>query len=167
MKAFQGMILIMRSHLAMFANTVFRRLVLVLLSMSTAVSVFGGAGSVDTTFNVIANNTVYSVLTQPDGKILIGGAFNTVAGVARYGLARLFPDGTLDTSLSNSISAGGTVYAMLMQPDGKLLVAGSFNAEPSRQYGEVLDVARLNVDGSIDGTFTNSSPNNTVFAIGL
>ena len=157
----------MRSHLAMFANTAFRRLVSALLVMSTAVRVFGGAGSVDTTFNVIANSTVYSVLTQPDGKILIGGAFSTVAGAPRYGLARLFPDGTLDTSFSNSISIGGTVYAMLMQPDGKLLVAGSFNAEPSRQYGEVLDVARLNVDGSIDGTFTNSSPNNTVFAIGL
>ena len=156
-----------RSHLALFANTAFRRFALLLLGMSTAVSVFGGAGGVDTTFNVIANNTVYSVLTQPDGKILIGGAFTIVAGVPRYGLARLFPDGTLDTSLSNSISAGGTVYAMLMQPDGKLLVAGSFNALAARQYGEVLNVARLNVDGSIDGTFTNTSPNNTVFALGL
>ena len=114
------MIVLIRSHLVMLANTVSRRLALVLLGMSTAVSVFGGAGSVDTTFNVIANNTVYSVLTQPDGRILIGGAFNAVAGVPRYGLARLFPDGTLDTSLSNSISIGGTVYVVLMQPDGRL-----------------------------------------------
>jgi uncharacterized delta-60 repeat protein len=167
-KPVQGIIVLSRNHLAMFAKTAFRRLALALLVMSTAVSVFGGAGSVDTTFNVIANNTVYSVLTQPDGKILIGGAFSTVAGVPRYGLARLFPDGTLDTSLSNSISAQGTVYAMLMQPDGKLLVAGSFNVlSRTFPYGEILNVARLNVDGSIDGTFTNSTPTGTVFALGL
>jgi uncharacterized delta-60 repeat protein len=148
---------------AMFRKTAYRQVVLAFLIISTTVSAFGGAGSVDTTFNVIANGQVNSVLTQPDGRILIGGAFSTVAGVTRTGLARLFPDGTLDTSFSNSISAGGTVFAMLMQPDGKLVVAGTFTTiNQVRQ-----NVARLNVDGSVDGTFTNSSPAGTVFALGL
>ena len=149
----------------MFPQTVLRRLAWALFVMAIAVSAFAGAGGVDTTFNVVVNNTVYSVLAQPNGKILISGAFTTVGGVSRTGLARLFPDGTLDTSLSNSFSSAGgvTIYAMLMQPDGKLLVAGNFfTSNPSRQ-----NVARLNVDGSFDGTFTNSSPNNTVFALGL
>jgi len=137
------------------------RLALALLVMSTAARVFAGAGGVDTTFNVIANNTVYSVLTQPDGKILVGGAFSTIAGVSRSGLARLFPDGTLDTTFTNSLQ--GTVYAMLMQPDGKLLLAGSFFTSNQGKQ----NVARLNVDGSVDGTFSNSEPANTVFALGL
>ena len=52
---------------------------------------------------------------------------------------------------------------MRMQPNGKLLVAGSFNTP----FPTHLNVARLNVDGSIDGTFTNSNPGGTVFALGL
>ncbi len=146
----------------MFSKTAFRLVALALLGMSTG-SAFAGAGGVDTTFNVTVNNTVYSVLTQPGGKILIGGAFTTVAGVTRSGLARLFPDGTLDTTFTNSIFSGGTVYAMRMQPNGKLLVAGSFNTP----FPTHLNVARLNVDGSIDGTFTNSNPGGAVFALGL
>jgi uncharacterized delta-60 repeat protein len=124
---------------------------------------FAGPGEVDTTFNTGANNTIYSVLTQPDGKIIIGGAFTSVAGFSRGGYARLYPDGTFDGSFTNLISVGGTVYAMLMQPDGKLLLAGSFSATTQSRQG----VLRLNVDGSIDGTFTNSSPSSTVYALAL
>jgi uncharacterized delta-60 repeat protein len=145
----------------MIPRIALRRLALALLVMSTAARVFAGAGGVDTTFNVTANNTVYSVLTQPDGKILIGGAFTSVGGVPRNGLARLFPDGKLDTTFTNSTE--GTVYALLMQPDGKLLVAGSFFTFNQRNQ----NVARLNVDGSSDGTFTNSDPVGTIYALGL
>ena len=34
---------------------------------------------------------------QADGKILIGGGFTTIGGVARNRIARLNPDGSLDT----------------------------------------------------------------------
>src|SRR5260370_7016451 len=156
MKPTQGIIVIIK---AMIPGIALERLALALVVMSTVARVFGGAGGVDTTFNVIANNTVYSVLTQPDGKMLIGGAVTTVAGAKQNGLARLFPDGRLDTPFTNSMQ--GTVYALLMQPDGKLLVGGSFSAQRN------LNVARLNVDGSVDGTFTNSNPTGPVFALGL
>jgi uncharacterized delta-60 repeat protein len=140
-----------------------RALALLLLSATT--HAFAGPGNVDTTFNVLCNNTVDSALTLPSGKILIGGAFNTVNGLQRGPLARLFPDGTLDTTFSNSISSGGTVFAMLLQPDGKLLVAGSFSAFVVSQNRQNL--VRLNVDGSIDGTFTNNGPTTPVLALGL
>ena len=42
-----------------------------------------GAGAVDTTFNVVPNNAVYSVLTLPNGKILIGGAFTMTSAVPK------------------------------------------------------------------------------------
>ncbi len=41
--------------------------------------------------------SVFSIATQPNGKILIGGAFTSVAGLPRHGIARLHPDGALDT----------------------------------------------------------------------
>ena len=138
-----------------------RALALLLLSATT--HAFAGPGGVDTTFNVICNNTVDSVITLPSGKILIGGAFSSVNGVQHGPLARLYPDGTLDNTFSNSISFGGTVFAMLAQPDGKLLVAGQFNTLTQNRE----NLTRLNVDGSVDGTFTNGNVFSSVFALGL
>src|ERR1700730_1674839 len=47
-------------------------------------------------FDPNANDTVRVVVVQPDGKILIGGRFTSVSGVAGNYIARLNPDGTLD-----------------------------------------------------------------------
>ncbi|HZV36467.1 MAG TPA: immunoglobulin domain-containing protein, partial [Verrucomicrobiae bacterium] len=145
---------------------VFARLLFSISIISICSDGFAGEGAVDTTFNVVANNPVYSTLVQPNGRILIGGAFNTINGVQRYGFARLFPDGSLDTSISNVISGGGTVYAMLVQPDGKFVLAGNFQV-----FGQTtthFDIVRLNVDGSVDGTFTNSVPSGqSIFAVAL
>ena len=54
-------------------------------------------------FDPNANGPVYVVVVQPDGKILIGGGFTTVSPngglpVTRNHIARLNPDGTLDTA---------------------------------------------------------------------
>lgn len=109
-------------------------------------------GALDATFNssVDANGEAFAVATQPDGKILIGGSFSIVGGVARTRIARLNSDGTLDTSFDTSIGANGTVYAITLQPDGKILIGGPF----STVNGEARSgVARLNADGSLDTSF--------------
>ena len=67
------------------------------------------------------------VVVQPDGKILIGGDFTTlspngVATVTRNHIARLNPDGTLDTAFNPN--ANGVVYAIALQADGKILAGG-------------------------------------------
>ena len=46
----------------------------------------------------ITNGEVDATILQPDGKLLIGGHFTKVNGVTRQSVARLNPDGTLDTS---------------------------------------------------------------------
>jgi hypothetical protein len=51
-------------------------------------------------FDPNANDLVRALVVQPDGKILIGGEFTTVFGVARNFIARLNPDGTLDTGFT-------------------------------------------------------------------
>jgi sugar lactone lactonase YvrE len=77
-------------------------------------------------FNPDANGPIYVVVVQPDGKILIGGLFTTVLGVARNRIARLNPDGTLDSTFNPS--ANSTVFSLAVQADGKILAGGFFNS---------------------------------------
>jgi uncharacterized delta-60 repeat protein len=114
-------------------------------------------GDLDTGFlNGLAgpNGPVNAMVVQPaDGKIVIGGSFTMVNGVARGGLARLNPDGMLDTSFDPGTGVTGfdaTVKAIVLQPDGRLMVGGSFTAYNgvSRQ-----GVVRVNADGSRNAGF--------------
>ena len=74
-------------------------------------------------FDPNANDNVYVVVVQPDGKILIGGAFTALSpnggvAVTRKYLARLNPDGTLDTAFNPN--ADNIVEAIALQADGKI-----------------------------------------------
>ena len=55
-------------------------------------------------FNPNLNSSAYEILVQPDGKILIGGNFTSVSGVTRNHIARLNPDGSLDTAFDPNAS---------------------------------------------------------------
>ncbi len=118
-------------------------------------------GTLDTTFDpgTGANNTVSAVAVQPDGKILIGGAFTTVGGVARNRIARLDTDGTLDTTFDPNASAA--IAAIALQADGRILIGGSFTVVggQGRSY-----LARLEPTGAVDQTFY-PNPNSTVTAL--
>jgi len=71
--------------------------------------------------------TVYALALQPDGRILVGGSFDTVNGVARSNLARLQPDGSLDTSFLDGMSgANDDVMSIAVQEDGNVLIGGGF-----------------------------------------
>jgi uncharacterized delta-60 repeat protein len=128
-------------------------------------------GGVDTTFDPNANGYVYALAVQPDGKIIIGGAFTAIAPnggatVPRKRLARLNIDGSADPTFDPSTN--GDVNAIALQADGKILVGGAFtsmapNGGPSvqRRY-----LARLNTDGSLDAAF-DPGPNSAVLALAL
>lgn len=118
-------------------------------------------GTTDTSFNagLGPDFTVFTIRMQSDGKILIGGEFSTVDGVARNGLARLNSDGSVDTSFSPAISANATqVYAVAIQPDGKFLIGGTFFTSTGN------NVVRLNSDGSLDNSF---NPGTSIFFASL
>jgi uncharacterized delta-60 repeat protein len=103
-------------------------------------------GSTDTNFNAIVPNTVSGAILQSDGKIVIGGQFQTVSGQGRQYLARLNSDGSLDTSYVpnwNNLSDG--VSAMARQNDGKILLGDSF-------FGSGY-LARFSPDGIFDTNF--------------
>ncbi|HRK28998.1 MAG TPA: T9SS type A sorting domain-containing protein [Chitinophagales bacterium] len=134
-------------------------------------------GSLDAAFNSIggiglggADNDVRSIAVQPDGKILIGGAFTSINGSAEStgtginGIARLNPDGSLDPAFNSSGGVGlgganGQVSSIVVQPDGKMLIGGDFtsvNGSAESAGTGINRITRLNADGSIDATFNSS-----------
>lgn len=126
-------------------------------------------GTLDEDF---VNNTVYQSIVQPDGKILICGAFSaiqvapTFASYTRSGFARLNANGTLDVDFGNGSGADVVpINTMALQPDGKVLIAGNFT---SIHGVSRTRIARLNSDGSLDTTFNpGTGPDNQVVSIAL
>jgi uncharacterized delta-60 repeat protein len=101
-------------------------------------------GSVDTSFvPPLLDGNISSIQVRPDTRILIVGAFDEVAGVARSGLARLNTDASLDATF-NPIIGGGAVSALLILPDGRILLGGNFT---SVNGVRINGIARLNPDG--------------------
>ncbi|MDB6033208.1 MAG: hypothetical protein JWM16_3546 [Verrucomicrobiales bacterium] len=113
-------------------------------------------GSLDLTFAPVLSSgaLVYTVHLQPDGKILIGGSFQSVNGQSRANVARLNSDGTLDPSFDPGQAADvGYVNAIMVQEDGKILIGGAFY---SSAYQNPNNLARLNANGSVDYNFDPS-----------
>ena len=100
-------------------------------------------GTVDTTFAVSAgtDKNIHSLLVQPDGKIIIAGDFSTFQDVQCHRLARLNADGSLDNSFNAGSGASSAIGCTALQPDGKILLGGSFTAFDGGNCGEI---ARLN-----------------------
>jgi uncharacterized delta-60 repeat protein len=130
-------------------------------------------GDVDTGFDPKANNSVYSAVTQADGKIVIGGNFTTLqpngaaSAVVRNGVARLNADGSLDANFNPN--ANGGLVSVVVQTDGKILIGGGFTAlQPNGAASAVTRnrIARLNADGSLDASF-NPNANDIVQSIVL
>jgi uncharacterized delta-60 repeat protein len=102
-------------------------------------------GTIDPSFNAAPGLTFddypYVVAGAPGGKVFVGGYFTKINGVTRNKLARLNPDGTFDEGFDPVGRGGGSnVYAMAVQPDGKVIAAG-------------FGTSRYNTDGSTDNTF--------------
>lgn len=97
-----------------------------------------------------ADGPVTSLKVQDDGRIVIGGSFGKIDNIFRSGIARLQPDGSLDESFDPGTGVNVGVGAVAIQPDGRILMAGSFiafNGVPINR------IARLNPDGSLDRSF--------------
>ena len=113
-------------------------------------------GSLDTGFRMDRgiDSAVNRILVQPDGKILIGGAFTGIDGQVYNRIARLNADGSLDPEFDPGYGANDSIFAMALQKNGKILIGGSFTTFDGipRQC-----LARLNPDGSLDLTFNSAS----------
>lgn len=122
---------------------------------------FNPSGTLDTTFAdggklVIDRSGQFDeaagVVAQPDGKVVVAGTVTLAGSTLRQGFVmRLLAGGGPDPSFQ-----GGTVLLppetglrdIVLQPDGRLVVAGS-----SGPVGSRVLVARFNPDGRADTTF--------------
>lgn len=110
--------------------------------------------SVDNSFNpgggINSYSYIYALAVQSDGKYIIGGDFTAYNGVARNRIARINTDGTLDTSFGPGAGVNGNVQAITVQPNGQIIIAGSFSAVNGFA---INGIARLNSDGTLDAQF--------------
>jgi uncharacterized delta-60 repeat protein len=129
-------------------------------------------GSVDQAFEVGegVNGFITTVLLYPTnspnvGKILVAGSFSSFNGRTRRGIARLFPNGQLDTSFDPGNGPNNVIWSMALQSDDKVVVGGAFSEFNEFQR---IGVARLNTDGSIDSNFDpQAGVGGTVSAVGV
>jgi uncharacterized delta-60 repeat protein len=110
-------------------------------------------GSKDETFQIGTgfNNTLYKIVLQSDGKIVVGGDFTEYKGVSANRIIRLNSDGSIDTSFGIGLGFDKLVNYIALQLDGKILVSGSFTTYNGVAYTK--PVIRLNADGAIDNSF--------------
>ncbi len=133
----------------------FTRFGIVKLSSNGEVGSFGtGTG---------ANGDVKCSAVQPDGKVILGGNFTDFNGVAKKGIVRVNIDGSIDNSFMTgsgiygdvwdyfTCSHNGAVNTISFQPDGKILISGTFKSYNGVQKESIL---RLYPDGALDTAFT-------------
>ena len=120
---------------------------------------FGGGTGIVTTDLTGFDDIAWAVVIQPDGKIVAAGQANVDPNASTWGFAivRYNSDGSLDTSFDGDgirivvVGVRSPAYAMALQPDGKIVIAGdstSVNGAPISST-----VVRLNSNGSPDTTF--------------
>jgi uncharacterized delta-60 repeat protein len=132
---------------------------------------FGENGSLATFLNGAAGGRI---VIQPDGKILAAGTFYQ-DGDNDFALARYHPDGTFDSSFGppnhgwaivgftqNGNSSQDFVGALALQPDGKIVVAGSTSAGNNDDFAMI----RFNADGTLDPSFGTNGGTVTAFGSG-
>ncbi|HET9517959.1 MAG TPA: delta-60 repeat domain-containing protein, partial [Actinoplanes sp.] len=106
-------------------------------------------GALVNTFRPVLGGTVQALEVSPDGKLLVGGAFKTVNGVARKNLVQLDPV-TGETTAWAGVSDGGLVRRIVRSGDS-IYVAGGFHYINGRRHSLL---ARLNATtGAVDQSF--------------
>ncbi len=119
-------------------------------------------GRIDTTFKtglgfmVGIRQIPHTIHIQNNGKILIGGRFNSYNTSYAINIVRLNQDGTVDTSFNATNVSGfndgkGFVYSIKTQADGKIIAGGDFDI--SDKY-ESWNIVRFNANGTLDKTFS-------------
>jgi uncharacterized delta-60 repeat protein len=97
-----------------------------------------------------ANDEIMAVAAQSDGKLVIGGSFTSFNGTNQFRIARLNPDGGLDTTFNIGGGADGPVSSIWVLDDDRVVIAGSFY-----HFDGVARtrLARLHADGGLDTNY--------------
>jgi len=117
-------------------------------------------------FEIETGGAVYDSLRQPDGKVLIVGPFVLRRNGVFFtrSLARLNPDGSLDTSFRQQLTIAGVPYTLGLSPNGSIYVGGNFSNVGGYTRA---NIARFYPTGTLDAGFNTNSggPNAEVNSI--
>jgi uncharacterized delta-60 repeat protein len=132
---------------------------------------FGSGGKVVTDFSNRSNGA-NAIALQSDGKILVAGSVLSAQGPPDIAVARYNTDGSLDASFGTGgrvttdfIGQTDVASAIVVQPDGTILVAGTANMGSATQFDFAL--VRYNSNGTLDSTFGTGGKVTTDFNGGL
>lgn len=137
-------------------------------------------GDLDPTFGVQGKRTISfdlggdlrddarAVALAPNGKIYLVGTVDGPNGDSGVGIARLDSNGAPDLAFGGqntgkvfhtepAYDGGVVVAAAAIQPDGKIVVAGSADVDPGQLVDRDFIACRFNADGSIDQGFGNQA----------
>jgi uncharacterized delta-60 repeat protein len=101
-------------------------------------------GSRDFSFVAPSDLDALVIRQQTDGRIVVGGGF---------GIIRLDASGNVDASFISS-SMDGAVNDLVIQPDGKIVIVGTFTKV---QGVPMRNIARLLANGNVDLTFKSGN----------
>jgi uncharacterized delta-60 repeat protein len=139
----------------------------VLLGLSGVGMGHGAPGDLDPTFGTggIAvsfgpHDVVRAMVQQPDGKLVVAGtSFNQTVSVGFILLVRYLPDGGGDPAFGAggkvTVQAGNSssATALVLQPDGNLVVAGTSDPAPANTQTPTAFLVRYRADGRVDASF--------------
>jgi uncharacterized repeat protein (TIGR01451 family)/uncharacterized delta-60 repeat protein len=141
---------------------------------SSGVARLTAAGQLDPNFNIGAgvsgsNVAVHVVAVEPNNQILVGGDFTSFNNAPHHHLVRLNVDGSVDTNFAAfdgvKSDINGSVRAVAVQPDSRILIGGLFTSVNGSNYNYI---ARLNTDGTLDTNFSiGVGCNNGVLALAV
>lgn len=115
-------------------------------------------GTIDSTFNnkgTGANQNIVSIVLKSSGSIFIGGNFTTYNNVdVPDSIIQLDENGEINATFNKGGSgANNGVRSIIIQPDGMILIGGSFTTYNSVDVPD--SIIRLNENGSVDSNFNN------------
>jgi uncharacterized delta-60 repeat protein len=119
----------------------------------TMIARLNANGTLDTSFNTsFTGNSpqLRCIAVQPDGKIIVCGAFETVGGLQRRNMARLNPNGSPDAQFASPFTTGGSIASCAVLTDGHIAAGGAFETAGGIARN---DFVMLNANGSVDTTF--------------
>ncbi len=121
-------------------------------------------GSQDLSFSSIIpfpmsySSIIKAMAIQTDGKVLVGGLGFQGNSPDFHFLKRVNTDGSVDTTFAPLSPTGiGSIYAVTLQSDGKIIVGGQKDRAPGTEHTESHYIARINNDGTFDDTFIRNN----------